>query len=170
MSAEQWRPIPGFAGYEASDLGRVRSWRWRPKASTPRTLSPLKNARGYLFLRLRRDGEYHVRMIHQLVLAAFVGPPPDGLITRHLNGDPTDNALSNLKYGTHSENGLDRVAHGRNHWAERTHCASGHELAGDNLLAHSGNGSRRCRECSRLHSQRKNWKTRGLPKRMRGAA
>ncbi len=26
MSSEEWRPIPGFDGYEVSDKGRVRSY------------------------------------------------------------------------------------------------------------------------------------------------
>jgi hypothetical protein len=34
-------------------------------------------------------------------------------VTRHLNGDPGDNRLANLAYGTPAENAADRRAHGR---------------------------------------------------------
>lgn len=48
-------------------------------------------------------------MVHQLVLEAFVGPRPKAkqgslIDVLHINGDPTDNRLENLKYGTRGEN------------------------------------------------------------------
>jgi hypothetical protein len=52
------------------------------------------------------------RYLHNLVLEAFVGPRPKGQVTRHLDGDKTNNTLSNLQYGTVSENMADRVMHG----------------------------------------------------------
>ena len=42
--------------------------------------------------------------VHQLVMQAFVGPCPDGCEVLHLNHNPADNRLVNLKYGTRSEN------------------------------------------------------------------
>lgn len=42
--------------------------------------------------------------IHQIVLEAFCGPCPDGMEVLHGNGIRTDNRLSNLRYGTRSEN------------------------------------------------------------------
>jgi hypothetical protein len=47
-------------------------------------------------------------------LLAFVGAPgPGQTVTRHLNGDPADNRLANLAWGTPRENGRDTVRHGR---------------------------------------------------------
>jgi len=45
-------------------------------------------------------------------LETSVGPCPEGHVTRHLNGDPTDNRLENLRWGTRSENQRDSVKHG----------------------------------------------------------
>lgn len=42
--------------------------------------------------------------MHLLVLAAFVGPRPEGCESLHLNHFPWDNRLVNLRYGTRSEN------------------------------------------------------------------
>lgn len=41
-----------------------------------------------------------------------MGPCPKGEEVCHRNGNKTDCRLSNLRYGTHSENYADRVAHG----------------------------------------------------------
>ena len=46
-------------------------------------------------------------------MLTFVGPPPDGTEVLHKNGDPTDNRLENLHYGTRRENILDVYKQGR---------------------------------------------------------
>ena len=46
-------------------------------------------------------------------MRAFVGEPPEGMEVRHLNGDPTDNRLENLKYGSRTENILDVFYQGK---------------------------------------------------------
>ncbi len=50
--------------------------------------------------------------VHRLVLLVFVGPCPPGMGCRHLNGNPADNRLENLAWGTHTENMADRNRHG----------------------------------------------------------
>jgi hypothetical protein len=54
--------------------------------------------------------------VHALVLQAFVGARPvtkDRGEIRHLDGDKTNNKLTNLVYGTVVENGADRVKHNK---------------------------------------------------------
>ena len=57
--------------------------------------------------------------VHTLVLSAFVSPRPDGMECRHLNGDPTDNNLENLTWGTRSENQNYRATHGTSNRGEQ---------------------------------------------------
>jgi len=45
--------------------------------------------------------------VHQLILKTFIGEPPEGMEVLHVNGDPSDNRLSNLRYGTRTDNILD---------------------------------------------------------------
>ena len=52
------------------------------------------------------------RTVHKLVLLAFVGECPPGMEVRHLDGNPTNNCLSNLVYGTRSQNSYDTINHG----------------------------------------------------------
>ena len=49
-------------------------------------------------------------LIHQAVLYAWVGPPPEGYECDHLNGITTDNRLENLEWVTPEENHRRAVA------------------------------------------------------------
>lgn len=83
--------------------------------------------------------------VHAVVLNAFVGPRPDGMVCRHLDDDKTNNALSNLCWGTPRENQLDVVRNGNHFAANRTHCPRGH--AYDEANTRTYRGSRYCRTC-----------------------
>jgi hypothetical protein len=109
--AETWRDVTGATGYEVSDLGRVRSHRVRGRKGRLRSTSyqlSLRPGRGG-YARVHIDGR--IRFVHQLVLEAFVGPRPSGLLTRHLNGVPSDNRLVNLAWGSSGENASDAIRH-----------------------------------------------------------
>lgn len=114
---EQWLPVVGYEGlYEVSDHGAVRSFhkpgRHREKfLRTPRRMSG-SHSRGYRTVGLARDGDYRTKLVHLLVLQAFVGPRPSGMEGAHLNGDPSDNRLVNLRWCSHRENESHKVAHG----------------------------------------------------------
>lgn len=150
MTAEEWRPIPGFEGYLVSNHGRVLSRR----QGTPRLLSAPPGHKGYRTVGLMRSGRAESIRVHQLVAAAFIGPRPDGLQVRHLNGDNQNNHVANLAYGTPSENNLDQVAHGTHAFSRRTHCKNGHHYAPDSTVLGS-RGERRCLLCSRAKDARK---------------
>lgn len=110
---EIWKAVPGHEGaYEVSNLGRVRSLERRvrlvpnPGVETtrrvpPRILKPGRVKSGHVSVAL---GKGNSRLVHQLVLEAFVGPCPHGCETLHGNHKPWDNRLENLRWGTRSEN------------------------------------------------------------------
>src|SRR5690348_4369480 len=115
---EQWREVPDFPDYEVSDQGRVRSYR---RSQNPRLLRPGKNSDGYPTIVLS-NGSRTTFGVHVLVLLAFVGPRPEGMLTRHLDGDNTNNVLTNLAYGTPHENNEDTIRHGRHNMASKVKC------------------------------------------------
>lgn len=110
-SLERWLPVIGFEGiYEVSDQGRVRSLdRTVPHGHTGtrraagKYLSPVIDSGGYPFVHLGRRPQRRVR-IHVLVLETFVGPRPAGLYGLHGDDNKTNGRLSNLRWGTQSEN------------------------------------------------------------------
>jgi hypothetical protein len=122
MSDPQWRPVVGYEDrYEVSDGGVVRSTMWigthtRHKLSDPRVIDsfPWPNGPdGYTSVVLCRDGTKRKFRVHVLVLTAFVGVRPAGMVARHLNGDKYDNRVENLAWGTPTENAMDKKRHGR---------------------------------------------------------
>jgi hypothetical protein len=55
-------------------------------------------------------------LVHRLVLEAFVGSCPDSFECCHKDGNPLNNRLENLRWGSRSENRLDAVNHGTNNF------------------------------------------------------
>ncbi len=130
----EWRPVSGWEGfYEASNDGQVRSIR---RLVSINSVTPerkrwmggaIKKQRrlkgGYLGVTLTGGGKRSIVQVHRAVLLAFVGEPPAGCVARHLNGNPKDNRLENLAWGTHTENMQDRKAHGNYSVGEDHHMA-----------------------------------------------
>lgn len=146
MVHEEWRPVVGFEGYEVSSHGRVRSFRRSP---TGRVLVGNRITNGYLQLDLRRGTGKATRagkLIHCLVLEAFVGPRPDGHEACHNDGDQLNNHLSNLRWDTHVENALDTKRHGRHFQANKAECPRGHEYSHGNVYFRPS-GGRGCKTC-----------------------
>lgn len=145
---ETWLPIPDYEGlYEVSDLGRVRSLP-RPYCRG-RILRETSHSRRYLQVGLSQNGVAKTRLIHQLVMEAFVGPCPGGQEIRHLDGTRSNNALTNLTYGTPHENQQDSLRHGTNNNARKTHCIRSHEFTESNTYITPSTGGRICRRCQR---------------------
>ncbi len=77
-------------------------------------LKPNRLKQGYQQVTLYRSGKSYYHRTHQMVLTAFVGPCPAGMVGRHLDGNPENNDLSNLVWSTQSVNLADRNRHGTN--------------------------------------------------------
>lgn len=155
--SEQWRPIKGYEDkYDVSDLGQVRSW---TSVKQGGLLKPREQNSGYLQVNLK-DGKGHGlnKTVHSLVAVAFLGPRPDGLEVRHLDGNGHNNKLSNLCYGTRSDNRLDASRHGTLHNPnpKRDVCNRNHPMSGANLKLVGKRNKRVCVECRRMRD-RKDW-------------
>jgi hypothetical protein len=145
--SEVWIPVPGFEGcYEVSNHGRVRSI--RRKGAPGGLIAQRLGSGGYRSVGLCRHGRTRIVRVHILVLSAFAGPRPSGQVVRHLDGNPENNHLGNLAWGTYGDNLDDSVAHGTHAMAARKHCPNGHPYEGRNLYVYKS-GRRACRACLR---------------------
>ena len=99
---EKWNDIVGFVDrYEVSDQGRVRN------KLTQHVLRPAPTSKGYLTVQLydgSRPKSPRSFCVHDLVMAAFVGPKPPGYQVDHGKKGKQCNALDNLEYVTPAEN------------------------------------------------------------------
>lgn len=104
--------------------------RWKPLATNPKyrvnTLGSVIGIRGSVLKpQITEDGHFKVWLyfgskksrkmayIHRLVLETFVGPAPEGKPEAcHRDGDPSNNTLTNLYWGSRQDNTLDQYKHG----------------------------------------------------------
>jgi len=109
---EVWRSVVGFAGYFVSCLGRVCGVDRiiSGKIRHGQLLQPGTNLSGHKYAVLGRGNH---KLVHMLVLESFVGPCPVGHEGLHFDDVPAHNWLSNLRWGTRSDNLHDAVRNGK---------------------------------------------------------
>lgn len=123
--SERWKPVVGFEGaYEVSNFGRVRSLdryvsqrtKWGGVSTSLKhgqLIRPGPVNSGYVQMHFHRDGHQTSKLLHAVVLEAFVGPRPEQAEGMHLDHDRRNNHLSNLAWGTRRENEDQKKAAGR---------------------------------------------------------
>lgn len=105
---ELWAWIPGFYGeYMISDKARV----YPLKTESFIKVKPMDN-HGHLGVCLYHDGRSYYFYIHRLMADVFMPNPNNYPIIRHLNDDPSDNTLENLKWGSQKDNANDCLLNG----------------------------------------------------------
>ena len=110
VSDEIWLPIPGYEGlYEVSSLGRVKSL--ARKGRHQEKMLKLDRSAKYPTVVLWKNNKKVTKRVHSIVLLAFEGPRPMGLVSRHFPDQHTsNNYIINLSYSTYKVNQADRIA------------------------------------------------------------
>ena len=111
MTEEIWKPVVGFGGlYEVSNLGRLKSLNrtvvnlsgeYIKKGAIKKISS---NNRGYHIVTLTKDGTSKQYGIHRLVAEAFIPNPNNLPEVDHIDRNPSNNIVGNLRWCTHKEN------------------------------------------------------------------
>lgn len=98
------RPVVGYEGkYSVSNTGQVFSLNFNRTGQT-RKLKPRKNSDGYLRVVLYQEGKANDYFTHHLVLETFKGNPDNKTECDHIDGNKTNNHISNLRWVTRTEN------------------------------------------------------------------
>ena len=114
LPGEEWRPVKDFELYEVSNYGRVkrplqeRCYRdgGYPVLFAEKLLSPGYTKGGYAYVMFSIFGRTKTFLVHRLVADAFELPyeSPDQTEVHHIDGNPRNNRLENLKRCTPYEN------------------------------------------------------------------
>jgi hypothetical protein len=120
----EWRKIPFLRFYSVSSDGLIRFdgnsfyvidavGREYIKVLPPQLVSTKSKAAGrYHKFRASDNGVAQTVYVHHAVAAAFLGSRPEGTQVRHIDGNASNNAASNLAYGSPRENAQDKHRHG----------------------------------------------------------
>ena len=103
---EIWKDIPGYDGsYQISNRGRVSSIGGRNGKTVANRIMRQKLSNGYPQVVLRKNGR-HTHYVHRLVAENFIANPASKREVNHIDGNKTNNDVSNLEWVTSSENQL----------------------------------------------------------------
>lgn len=100
MTRERWRQVESHPAYWVSDQGRLRrrqrngQWRYLRGGVVS----------GYRLWQLKVGGGMRQVLAHRLVVETFYGSIPADRECDHINHEPLDNRLTNLRVVTHDEN------------------------------------------------------------------
>jgi len=108
---EEWRDCIGFEGkYQVSSIGRVKSLPRTTKRNgrdfqvKGRIMSLANTPQGYKSVTLKVLGKMKTMRVHRLVGYAFLGKEKE--MINHIDGNKSNNVLSNLEWASRSENEL----------------------------------------------------------------
>lgn len=107
---EIWKDVIGYEDlYQVSNYGNVRSLNWNNTHST-KLLKPYNHG-GYTRIGFRRNKILKNYLVHVLVAKAFIPNPENKPVVNHIDGDKTNNHISNLEWVTHKENVHHAIEH-----------------------------------------------------------
>lgn len=102
---ENWKPVSGFEGlYEVSNRGNVRSL----KCGRVRPMKKCRNKKNYEHVCLVKDKMKHTLRVHRMVGDAFLMPIPGKTTIDHIDQNPSNNKLENLRWADMTDQGINR--------------------------------------------------------------
>lgn len=99
--------IPGFENYYVTPDGKVFN------LNTGLCLKFRKHPHGYFRVCLYGNKKPKMKLVHRLVAGTYIPNPNNLPCVMHLDDNPTNNSISNLRWATHQENMKDRNSKGR---------------------------------------------------------
>ena len=93
---EIWKDIPNLKGYQVSNIGRIKSLKFKNE----KILKYFVNEIGYPTINLYEGTKRKQYRVHRLVAQAFIDNPNNYPCINHKNEIKTDNRVENLEWCT----------------------------------------------------------------------
>ena len=95
---EEWVIIQEYPNYCISTLGNVENM------TTGNIMIPQLNNKGYFYVQLSKNNKTKKLQIHRLLALAFIKNPQEKDCVDHIDGNPKNNNINDLRWATRMEN------------------------------------------------------------------
>lgn len=144
---EEWRDIDGYNGfYQVSNTGKVRSMVFRNNQAFIQRIKELKtvtNDKNRVHISLYKDGKRKNIAVHRLVAKAFIPNDENLPEVNHIDGNPSNNVVTNLEWCTRKQNAKHAYDHDLNRFKTFNESHKKKVIRDDGVLYES------IRECAR---------------------
>lgn len=137
MIDEVWCDVPDYEGmYQVSNTGKVKSLSRIIKTSNGKLyhrkeniLKPFYEKRGYMRVKLCKNGTEKMFCVHRLVATCFIPNVYNREQVNHIDGNKTNNNASNLEWCTNEQNMKHAWECGlREHRKRKVRCLNNNEV------------------------------------------